>query len=71
MLSDPKIKGKLDPRKSGPYFISKVSPRQNYFLTNCHTHVELKNAIPLRRLLPVADSVTEFDETDFTNYDIC
>ena len=71
MLWDPKIKGKLDVRKAGPYFISKVSPRKNYFLTNCRTHVALKNAVPLRRLEPVADSVTEYDESVTTHYDIC
>jgi hypothetical protein len=71
MLWDPKIKGKLDVSKAGPYFISKVSPRKNYFLTNCRTHVALKNAIPLRRLEPVADSVTEYDESVTTRYDIC
>jgi hypothetical protein len=30
----------------------------------------LKNAIPLRRLEAVEDSVTEFDETESTDYDI-
>lgn len=70
MLWDPKIKGKLAERKSGPYFISKLSSRNNYFLTNCRTHVALKNAIPLRRLEPVEDTVSEMDEISSTNYDI-
>ena len=71
MLWDSKIKGKLDVRKSGPYYISKISARNNYFLTNCRTNMPLKNAIPLRRLQLVPDSVTEIDETLITNYDIC
>ena len=70
MLWDPTIKGKLNTRKSGPYLVSKISARNNYFLTNCHTNVALKNAIPLRRLEQVSDSVTEIDETEITNYDI-
>ena len=70
MLWDPKIKGKLEQRKSGPYLIAKLSAKNNYFLTNCKTNVNLKNAIPLRRLQAVEDSVTEFDETLTTNYDI-
>jgi hypothetical protein len=70
MLWDPKIKGKLDVRKSGPYIISKRSARNNYFITNCRTQVALKNAIPLRRLELVPNSVTEIDETAITNYDI-
>ena len=70
MLWDPKIKGKLAQRKSGPYLIEKISPKDNYFLTNCKTNVTLKNSITLRRLQAVVDSVTEFDETLTTNYDI-
>jgi hypothetical protein len=60
----------LEQRKSGPYLIAKLSAKNNYFLTNCKTNVTLKNAIPLRRLQAVEDSVTEFDETLTTNYDI-
>jgi hypothetical protein len=70
MLWDPKIKGKLDMRKSSPYIIFKRSSRNNYFITNCRTQVALKNAIPLRRLELIPSSVTEMDESSITNYDI-
>jgi hypothetical protein len=50
MLWDPKIKGKLDVRKSGPYIISKRSARNNYFITNCRTQVALKNPLPLKKI---------------------